>query len=860
MPDGCRCSRLLGAVAVAAMVIATVSGCSDDADTEQNDVDANHAGDAGGDVDASTDADANDDRPDPDCPLEFEDRGAARVFTFGSKIGVEHAESYETYEAYFRGQAEEVQECFSDDRPNILLYPEDAGLHAGLIGSRGAEARNAPNAEAAFTNLLLAYGDTIGAVDERFDDLELPRRIFLGLTDTLWRAMDSTFSSIADDFDVWVLTSGNVAYIEETSDEEAVDTWADPDLEDVDSVYVPVDERVYNSALIYNPDGELVDRVNKPFLTATEEEELALSYGTLQRLRPVQLGPFSAGVFTSKDAWMPPMNDRLGLLGADFQVQPEAFSGWGITHLDDQNEWLPDVITQSGWAAVQKYPSFRYGAMPVLTGNFVGMVFDGQAVIWGQAHPGVEWGGFVGQHERPGFLEVGPWAFDDPVEDDPDMPLNDRRDELRELGEAMLPGAGEPHENAYLDSVVARDLAGELDYDVDGDLQRSEQVDVVDVGGAMTSEGPAQRLRLDADGDRLAVGWQDEFDDQQRARWALLEWDADQRQYESADGDSATSGGGEYLAPSVALNASGGMLRVYQRANIEMTDGSTREDSELSSTVQSQPDASPSAADIPQLDDSRDVWLPALDADGDRIALVYTDRATGHDRVYLSISDDGGETFGQPEPVDDPPEVDPPNTRGIQWHPDVAIDGDTIAVVWTDFRDFQWDLYGTFSLDGGDNWTAPRRLDDAGDGFERLHTDPRVVLDGNDRAIVSWTYQADRRPDTDARYIDWDLAEDELGDSVVLDSDAETYPTQGWLPVVEPVGDGVAAAWLEMTEETSRVALKLPGRDDPLVVSHPGRVAAWPELTVVDDRVVVVFAEHDPDDGYRPLVGVVELE
>ena len=835
---------------LAACIAVGLIACRDDEVDDNGDVGV--VDDVGEDAyveDVGEDTDAFEEPP-PECELAFEDHGEGRIFSFGSKISVDHAETYESYEDYFRGQVRQIELCLSDDRPNLLIFPEDVGLHAGLIGSRGSQARGSDIPDAAFLQLFLNYDKTIDWIDDRHDDLdlELPRRIFLGLTDTLWRAVDATFSGIAADYGVWVLTSANLAYVEERDDADSVEVWADPDLEEVDSVFVPVDEKVYNSAFIYDPDGELIARVDKPFLTSTEEEALALSYGSLEDLRPVEVGPFSFGVFTSKDAWMPPMNDRLGLLGADVQVQPEAFSGWTITQIEDQEEWLPDVLTQSGWAAVQKYPTFRYGVMPVLTGNFVGMSFDGQSVIWGQAHPGVEWGRFVGQEERPGFLEVGPWAFADPIEDDPELSLEQRREALRELGEAMLPGAGDPHENAYVDSVVARDLLGTLDYEEVGELDRSPEIDSFVVTGPQSfDETPVQRVRLAARDEMLALSWQAG----ERVESVLKRWDADDGHYsDQILRFGAGAQDASQIAPVVALRGEEAVV-LSQRVFAEQSSlgGMIRgelEDEELP--------ADP--VDLSSLDDGQDVWLPAMSADGDRIALVFTERSTGHDRVYLSMSEDGGQSFGEAVAVDGPAEVDPPNTRGIQWHPDVAISGDTIVVVWTDFRNFQWDLYATFSLDGGDTWAETRRIDGAGDDFERLHTDPRVVLADEETAIVAWTYQADRRPDTDARYRIWDLSEDELADSVVLDSPSETYPTQAWLPAVAPYGDGVAAAWMEMVDDTPYIAVKVPGHDDTLIASHPGRAAWWPDLVVVDDRVVVSWVEHQPGVGYEVRLGL----
>lgn len=852
-------NRLMVLAAGAVFAVVGLTGCpgeeepETDPDAGVEDVDTDEGPDADtgdaqtGDADAG-DADADADQP-AECPLEIGGDGPVRTFVFGSKIQMDAAESYDTYEAYFRGQVEEIAPCLREDGSDVLMFPEDAGLHAGLIGSRGDEAREASSANEAFLNLMVAYEDPIDEVDDRWDDLATPRRILLGLTDTLWRAMDHTFGGIAEDYGAWVVTSGNVAEIDERTDDEAIEVWADPDLDGVDTVYVPAGRHVYNSAIVYAPDGELVDRLHKPFLTSTEEEELALSYGSVEDVRPLEVAGVEMGFFTSKDAWMPPMNDRLGLLGTQIQVQPEAFSGWTITHLEDQQEWLPDVITQSGWAAVQKYPSLTYGAMPVLTGNFVGMVFDGQPVVWGQAHPGVEFGGFVGQKKRPGFLAVGDWAFDDPVEDDSEMSLEERRSELRDLGEAMLPGAGEPHENAYVDGVVAWNAGDMVDYEVDdptepnGAVETTRHVEPTDGDVAFP-----QRVRLDAEGDFLSITWQDHKE--KTAPTVVKQWNEQEAHYEPA-GEQAQPIADEdrVVAPDVAMAESGETLTVAQIVG---------EDSEIP-TVKHDTVDSASSNDYPgpSVDGSRDMWLPSIARDDDRVALAYTDRATGHDRVYVAMSDEGAATFGEPVEVAGPAGVEPPNTRGMQWHPAVDVRGDTVVVVWTDFRDFQWDLYATYSLDGGETFEEPRRIDGAGDGYERLHTDPRVVLDGDDEAIVSWTFQSDRRPDTDAVYRRWNLDEDELGDAVVLDSAPETYPTQAWLPRVIPADDGVAAVWMEMVDDAPYIALKLPG-GDVHVASRGDTLASWPDLVVTDRAVVAAWVEYLPQEGYSVRIAEVE--
>jgi hypothetical protein len=108
-----------------------------------------------------------------------------------------------------------------------------------------------------------------------------------------------------------------------------------------------------------------------------------------------------------------------------------------------------------------------------------------------------------------------------------------------------------------------------------------------------------------------------------------------------------------------------------------------------------------------------------------------------------------------------------------RWNPAIAVRGDTVAVAWTDFRNYSWDLFAAVSRDGGDSFVvAPpenlrvddaSRIDGKSPGLERLHNDPTVDIAGDGTVRVAWTDQAgrragcadcpeQRRPDTDIAF------------------------------------------------------------------------------------------------------------
>jgi len=70
--------------------------------------------------------------------------------------------------------------------------------------------------------------------------------------------------------------------------------------------------------------------------------------------------------------------------------------------------------------------------------------------------------------------------------------------------------------------------------------------------------------------------------------------------------------------------------------------------------------------------------------------------------IYTRRSDDGGHTWG--------PIVRLTRTPGLSQRPSVVADGDHVTLLWFDDRDGNLEIYAKESADGGDTWSADRRL------------------------------------------------------------------------------------------------------------------------------------------------------
>ncbi|MBI2893108.1 MAG: hypothetical protein HYY06_06115 [Deltaproteobacteria bacterium] len=784
-------------VILAALGALFVIGC--DCGSTSGGADAATEADAAADAPADAAADAEDlpaydptlpelDDP-PGCDATFTDEGDVRVIAMGAKLLVADVESIETFrDAMHRFFRVHAAGCLSDDRPNLIVWPEDTGLHLVLLGSRGADARRASTSVGAYLAVidgvfapLQFYGERLG-----LDLFEYAGLLVMHATgDAAWRALADTFSAMAERYGVTMVAGTNLPELVESDDPAVVDALRDPDYRRPESVMVSADSRVYNFQYAWGPDGELFWSVKKSYLVPTEEDSLMMAWGPLRQMRPLEL-PFGRfGVVISKDAWMPDVLGRLDDLGADALVQSEAFmGGWAVP---PPEEWQPDIVFEASWNHTQRYGSVRASVLPCMTGNYFDLPIDGQSAVFVDAASDDAPAGFIGQPARPGFATVGPWVMEDPGAAQPELTIAERRAILLERGAAMLPGSGAPEENGYIASVVGADLdltpaandpggVAPVDFSASlpltawqaGDDTRERNADlcVDDEGGVHLAfeSGPV--------GNRAVM---------------LVSGSLEREDPFSGAAPESTISGSDALQPAVACTSEGILVAAVQRAG----------DAERIVL------AAPGAGEVAELDGQGSFALvsrPALavDAlDASRVALVFHADDGAAARIWIARSEDGGVTFEAPRRVDDS-ELDGRGPRVNQWSPAVAWRGDTLAVSYVDFRDYSWDGYAMISEDGGGTFpAAPVRVTPVLDERERLYEEVQIVLLPDGDALAAYGGTRERRPDADVAIATLTLPAATTGPETTLSADADPTAHSEWaIAASAPTASGeVGLAW-----------------------------------------------------------------
>jgi predicted amidohydrolase len=429
-----------------------------------------------------------------------------RAFAVAWKHEVHQVESYETFRGAVRAQFDtRITPHLADDRPNLVTYPEDQGLMAYLVGARGEGARrimdDGGNGTAALASLAVPYAPQMAYYEAKFPGVDAPGQLLLlALTDTAVRSIIEVFSELARDHGVHVTVSTNVADFERVEGPTAA-LLADPEAGTA-YAYEATTPQVFNQNFLFGPDGELLDAHKKAYLVPLERSRdlgLGMTGVPVDELGFVDLPFGRVGTVTSKDAWMPDVNDRYDQLGAQLLVQPEAFDTWGDPG-DDL--WPPDKFQRSGWLMTQRHPALRANVTPMLTGHFGEIRFDGQPLIAVEAPGGVPGLCLMGQEPRPGWAAVGRWSD---LERPQELCGEDLRVQLAERAERMKPGSGDELENVYAEDVVFADLSFPTRPPVVERLPRG----AFDVATPVPGEATQLRPALAAADDGAVMAWVD---------------------------------------------------------------------------------------------------------------------------------------------------------------------------------------------------------------------------------------------------------------------------------------------------------------------------------------------------------------
>jgi predicted amidohydrolase len=388
----------------------------------------------------------------------------ARLIAVGNRINMAATRSEQAFVAELERVVGLAVPHLAADRPNLVVLTELLGLPAALNGWRGVLARQMKTGQGALTALAIAYGWRMRHYRRMYPGISLARALLLSLTDALYRPFHHTLARLASRHRCYLVATTCVPEVRRSTDPADIRRFG---VRGLAEVYLPVGPAVYNAALLFGPDGTLIGRTNKVYLTASEKDMLDLSPGRLADVRAFTTAVGRLGIAISLDAFTPDYLRHLDALGVEIVVQPDAndqpWAAPSATHPWQPQEWLNAVL-----GSVQaEYPHLRYNICAMQTGNFFDIVFDGQSSITAKSARAPDPArNFVGNegfyHTGTGvpftgdILAVAPWVAEDPGRADPTLSLAERRQRLRRVTAELIPGGRRA--NQYRESVIWADI------------------------------------------------------------------------------------------------------------------------------------------------------------------------------------------------------------------------------------------------------------------------------------------------------------------------------------------------------------------------------------------------------------------
>jgi hypothetical protein len=493
-------------------------------------------------------------------------------------------------------------------------------------------------------------------------------------------------------------------------------------------------------AFVFDPDGKLVAKRVKSYLTPTElgQDEGALGLDLVpgpvsdSDSVPVDTPVGRFAFVISKPAWMPDVLQKIDQRDTDLLLQPEFFVG-DLTSTTGM--WSPDTLLASGYNDVLRHPSVETLVHPQMEGGVFSFYADQPSHIAIKPRTGREKKGFIlGQPGHRGLVQTLPWVVPDPIR--PGEPIAERRRRLGEAGEKLAPGSGEacpdpaqpgPCEDGHTEGVLWRDIVVNPQPRYRRYRGALERTRFSRSRPLARSRRPQRNAAVAVRGRNVVAAYEQERAGRDQV---LVVRSHDGGRRWSKPVRVAPSGRDQWW-PAVAVGARGRVTLTWSEGGRVFFGRSTNRGRSF---------ARPQAIDSSS---EGDQWKPALaQGRGDVVHAAFVDeRALGLDRLPQAHIYYSRIARGDPGPAErlDTGEPAPLASKfDNSWAPSVASSGKRVLVGWIDFLNYDWDVFSRVSTDGGGSWQDQRLVNDTPAEEEALADTPRVSLRG-DRELVVWT-------------------------------------------------------------------------------------------------------------------------
>ncbi len=251
-------------------------------------------------------------------------------------------------------------------------------------------------------------------------------------------------------------------------------------------------------------------------------------------------------------------------------------------------------------------------------------------------------------------------------------------------------------------------------------------------------------------------------------------------------------------------------------------------------------------------DNIRDSVYPQTESSQNKVYVVWQDNLFGDNQINYDIllksSNDGGQTFGDV--------INLSNNSGFSEHPQVAINGNNVYIVWADNTSLNRDIYLISSTDNGQTFGDVINLSNNGADSHNQE----ISVSGNNVYVVWQDSQKNSQDNSSISFISSNDGGSTFGDVVSLSDNAG----KSSFPKISSYQDDVYITWNIDSDDKSIVGTN-NSNDGIFFVKSTDKGSSFNEeirlnaeekpgegqITANDNNVYIVWGSPDPSTNNR---------
>ena len=293
-----------------------------------------------------------------DCMLKHND--FIQLVAVQYKLDTEIFANSQKFAAKIESLMVKIRNLIDDKYHTLVVFPEDIGTMLILDGMTEV-VKNSQSLKEGIEKFIKQNFLTIG-LKKIFYRTSWQRMLFLHKSNNIAKLYFETFSYAARKHGVYIV-AGSILLPDYTIESGKC------------KILKPVDSKIFNISYLFGPDGLIIGKQKKVYLTDLEGTAgLDAESAKLFEIKVFDTLMGKIGIAICLDAFKKDVLTELKNQGADILVQPSANpKEWDY---EQKVDWL-----NGSWLATAKEKLFKYAVNPMMTGRIFDISFYGQSSI-----------------------------------------------------------------------------------------------------------------------------------------------------------------------------------------------------------------------------------------------------------------------------------------------------------------------------------------------------------------------------------------------------------------------------------------------------------------------------------------------